>query len=87
MLPGFLGGQTIGLDRSAAVAALAGPWDFKDKDGGHFKICGDGYAKTSCQGLVMFCKDCRMCRWSDSYGTFEDCTWWYPCGGCIGADW
>jgi hypothetical protein len=83
MVPGFFSVEGD-PDRSAAVVALAGPWDFDNKP---TKICGDYYAKTSCQGLVMFCKDCRQCRWLDSFGTFEECNWWYPCGGCVGADW
>jgi hypothetical protein len=87
MVPGFSSVVVNEPDRSSAVVALAGPWDFDDGDGKHVKICGDYYSKTSCQGVVLLCKDCRMCRWLDSFGTFEECNWWYPCGGCVGADW
>ncbi len=88
MVPGFLEiGGSDHVERSGAVVALAGPWDFSNSDGKRTKICGQAYSKTSCQGLVLFCRDCRMCHWSDSFGLFEDCALWYPCGVCVGADW
>jgi hypothetical protein len=91
MIPGFLSipesPQTGSSGPNDAVLALAGPWDFDNGGGRHTKICGDAYSKTSCQGLVLFCRNCRMCRWSDGYAYFEDCAFWYPCGVCVGADW
>ena len=66
--------------------ALAGPWDFDDGSGRRTKICGQAYSKTLCTAPVLLCKNCRQCHWSDSYGTFEDCTWYYPCGGCLSTE-
>jgi hypothetical protein len=92
MVPGFSmmndRARSVMPQPSDASVALAGPWDFDDGSGKRTKICGNAYAKTSCQGLVLFCRDCRQCRWSDSAGGyFEDCAFWYPCGVCVGADW
>ncbi len=91
MAPGFLldigSTHAVPNNRTEAVVALAGPWDFSGSDGKRTKICGQAYSKTSCQGLVLFCRNCRMCRYSDSYAFFEDCAFWYPCGVCVGADW
>jgi hypothetical protein len=89
MVPGFLvieeGATALSEQPTQALVALASPWDFDNGSGRRTKVCGNAYSNTKCVPPVLWCQNCRQCHWSDSYGLFEDCAFWYPCGVC--NDW
>jgi len=89
MVPGFLTESpgSPGANREAAAPVqLAGLWDFNDGSGERKKICGQKMTETFCTGLVLWCRDFRMCRWSDSFAFWKDSITPYPCGVCVGID-
>lgn len=88
MVPGFqdhIASSQSAIGNDDSRVALAGPWDFSDGSGRRTKICGQPYTNVKCIDPVQWCQNCRQCHWSDSYGLFEDCALWYPCGVCVGT--
>lgn len=79
MVPGFLT-QDPRPSPTDSPVALAG-WE---PDNSAKKACGPFMTATFCTGLVLWCREFRMCRWIDSAGVWEESLTPYPCGICVG---